>query len=130
MFYKRIVQKALISTWESDIRPGMSNIGIPKGQDTIVSKLLYDIFGGEIMKISGKKGWHFYNRINGKRIDLSGYVTKRSIEKSKFEEIPATPAETSGYFDKTDYLTFLMRFVRVYEEAVGLKRYRESLTAI
>jgi hypothetical protein len=128
MYYKRVVQKALKSTWELDNKPGLHHASISSGQDSIVSKLIYDIFGGEILKTPKKKGWHFYNRINGELIDLTGSVTQKSIDNNKFEEIPATPAETSGYFDKVDYLTFLMRFVRVFEEAVGLKQYSESLT--
>jgi hypothetical protein len=90
--------------------------------------LIYDIFGGEILKTPHKRGWHFYNRIDGERIDLTGYENQKSIDSYKFQDIPSTPAETSGYFDKIDYLTFLIRFVRAFEEAVGLKQYSESLT--
>jgi len=128
MFYKRVVQKALKSTWELDNKPGLSNTSISSGQDSIVSKLIYDIFGGEILKTPKKRGWHFYNRIDGERIDLTGSETQKSIDNNKFEDVPATPSETSDYFDKVDYLTFLMRFVSAFEEAVGLKQYSESLT--
>jgi hypothetical protein len=128
MFYKRVVQKALKSTWALDYKPGLNYASISSGQDSIVSKLIYDVFGGEILKTPLKKGWHFYNRIDGVRIDLTGSVNQKSIDSYKFQDIPSTPAETSGYFDKIDYLTFLMRFVRAFEEAVGLKQYTENLT--
>jgi len=128
MFYNRVVQKALKSTWESDNIPGLSHARIKRVQDSIVSKLIYDIFGGEILKTPRKKGWHFYNRIDGERIDLTGSITQKSIDNNKFEDIPATPTETSGYFDKVDYWTFLMRFVSAFEESVGLKLYNNSLT--
>lgn len=119
MFYSRIVQKALKSTLELENKPGLAYARISGGQDSIVSKLIYDIFGGEILKTPLKKSWHFYNRINGKRVDLSGSGTQKSIDKNKFEDIPVTPAETSSYFDKADYFTFMMRFVRAFEEATG-----------
>jgi hypothetical protein len=128
MFYKRVVQKALKSTWEFDNKPGLTHASISSDQDSIVSKLIYDIFGGEILKTPKKKGWHFYNRIDGERIDLTGAVTQKSIDNNKFEDIPATPTETSGYFDKVDYLTFLMKFVSAFEESVGLKQYSKSFT--
>ncbi|HUX95797.1 MAG TPA: hypothetical protein VMV47_08695 [Bacteroidales bacterium] len=128
MFYKRVVQKALKSTWKLDSKPGLPLASISRDQDSLVSKVIYDIFGGEILKTPRKKGWHFYNRINGDRIDLSGSRTQKSIDNNWFEDIPATPAETSCYYDNADYLTFLMRFVRAFEEAVGLKRYNKSLT--
>jgi hypothetical protein len=134
MFYKRVVQKALKSTWKLDNKPGLNHVSILSDQDgivpqdSIVSKLIYDIFGGEILKTPKKKGWHFYNRIDGERIDLTGPVTQKSIDNNKFQDISSTAAETSGYFDKVDYLTFLMRFVRAFEEAVGLKQYTESIT--
>ena len=128
MFYSRVVQKALKSTWELENKIGLPRARISKGQDSIVSKLIYDIFGGEILKTPMKKSWHFYNRINGERIDLTGSGINKSIDNNKFEDIPVTPAETSGYFDKVDYFTFMMRFIRAFEEAVGLKRYSKSLT--
>jgi hypothetical protein len=61
------------------------------------------------------------------RIDLTAHESQISIETNKFEDIPATPAETSGYFDEVDYFTFLMRFVRAFEEAVGLNQHTESV---
>jgi hypothetical protein len=129
MFYSRIVKKALKSTLESESKPGLPHSGISRGQDSIVSKLIYDLFGGEILKTHGKESWHFYNRVNGKRVDLTGYGKQKSINNNKFEDIPVEPAETSGYFDKADYFTFMMRFVRAFEEAVGLKKFRKSLAA-
>jgi hypothetical protein len=65
MFYKRVVQKALKRTWDLDNMPGLNHTGISNGQASMVSKLIYDIFGGEILKTPGKKGWHFYNRVEG-----------------------------------------------------------------
>ncbi len=127
MVYSRVVQKALKSTWESENKTGLPQARIYRGQDCIVSKLIYDIFGGEILKTPMKKSWHFYNRINGKRIDLTGSAFKKSIDNNKFEDIPVTPDETSGYFDKVDYFTFMMRFIRAFEEAVGLKQYSKGV---
>jgi hypothetical protein len=126
MFSKIVVQKALRRTWKQDYTIGTPINKVVKGEDSLVSRLIYDVFGGEILKTHKEKGWHFYNRINGERLDFAGSEKKVSIEDEKFEDIPSTPAETSDYFDRADYLTFFMRFVKSFEEAVGLNRYQPS----
>ena len=91
-------------------------------QDSEISTLIHDVFGGEILKTHEEKGWHFYNRIDGERIDFALFETGKSADEIKFEDIPSTTAETSGYFDRTDYSTFFMSFVKAFEETVGLGR--------
>jgi hypothetical protein len=94
-----------------------------------IAMLIYDIFGGEILKTHYKNDWHFYNRINSSRIDLTKLERDESLSPVVFEDIPSSPDEIHNYFDKEDYLTLLMRFVRAFEEAVGLKKYRSGLIA-
>ncbi|MDO9341555.1 MAG: hypothetical protein Q7T72_13655 [Bacteroidales bacterium] len=53
----------------------------------------------------------------------------KSTEVNHFEDIPSTPDETYNYFEQKEYSTFLMRFVRSFEEAVGLEKYQPGLTA-
>jgi len=122
MFNRNIVRKALYKTFASDIRKGRSRIRIHRGQDCVISMLIHDIFGGEILKTHENNGWHFYNRIGGERIDFADMETEKPVEIDKFEDIPSNPAETSGYFDKTDYFDFLTKFVRAFEETVGLRK--------
>jgi hypothetical protein len=90
--------------------------------DTEVSMLIHDIFGAEILKTPRKRGWHFYNRINGRRVDLTGSETNKSSGITTFEDIPSSPEETVKYFAQEDYVAFYMKFVRLFEEAVGLKK--------
>jgi hypothetical protein len=106
MLNKSIISKAL--------RRSMSSL---KGQDSLISLLIHDIFGGEILKTHSRKKWHYYNRIDGERVDFTG-------NGESFEDIPATPDETYDYIDQADYSTFFMRFVRAFEETVGLDNYR------
>jgi len=90
-------------------------------QDSIISLLIHDVFGGEILKTHEDKNWHFYNRIDGERLDFAGSKTRSSGE--MFEDIPATPDETSDYIDQADYSTFFMKFIRAFEETIGLEKY-------
>jgi hypothetical protein len=93
-----------------------------KNQDSLISLVIHDIFGGEILKTRKKHGWHFYNRIDGKRIDFAQSKIIKPLEDNRLEDIPATPDETHTYFDQTEYSTFLMRFIWAFEDAIGLEK--------
>jgi hypothetical protein len=128
MFDRIIVYEALKrclaqdSQWHSTSNPSDEKA-------SLISLLIHDIFGGEILKTHKKNGWHFYNRIEGKRIDFTSPDINKSSDDIKFEDIPSTPGETCTYFEDEEYSTFLMRFVRAFEEAVGLDKYRPLLSA-
>jgi hypothetical protein len=53
----------------------------------------------------------------------------KSSEDNRFEDIPSTPDETYNYFQEEDYSTYFMRFVRAFEEAVGLDKYQPDCSA-
>lgn len=126
MVNRKIVQQALKQAWKS-----VDSLGFTRGNQTdsrsgIISQLIYDIFGGEILKTHEKKGWHFYNRIEGERIDFTiSEMSKFSIYNNA-EDILSTPEEVHNYFEQENYLTFYMRFINAFEEIVGLKKYRRS----
>lgn len=129
MFDRMVVQEALKRSCEPDNTPGWTANNPAGGDDSVISLLIHDIFGGEILKTHKKEGWHFYNRINGERIDFTGSEIDRSSEENRFEDIPSSPDETHNYFEQEDYSTFFMKFVRTFEEAVGLKKYSPVYTA-
>lgn len=129
MFNRMVVQEALKRSWELDNDPGWTPGNPADGQDSVISLLIHDIFGGEILKTPKKQGWHFYNRINGERIDFTRSEIGKSSEDYRFEDIPSTPDETHNYFEQADYSTFFMRFVRAFEEAVGLEKHQPNYTA-
>jgi len=125
MVNKVVVYEALMrsETLESD--SGLSSSPKPGGQDSLISLLVHDIFGGEILKTHKNKNWHFYNMIDGERVDFS--KTGKPVDKNRFEDIPSNPDDI--FCDQADYSTFFMRFVRAFEESVGLDKYRTGLTA-
>jgi len=129
MFYKNVVQEVLRRCLTMDRRPGRPRATPVIVQDSEISTLIHDVFGGEILKTHEENGWHFYNRIDGERIDFTLSDTEKSANEIKFEDIPTTTAETSGYFDGTDYSTFFMRFVKAFEETVGLGNFRLGVPA-
>jgi len=128
MFNRKVVQKTLKKTWILDGNPGCNPDKPADCQSSMISRLIYDIFGGEILKIRNKKGWHFYNLINGKRIDFTGSEFIKSSGNNRLEELHSTPDETFDYFAQEDYSTFFIRFIRAFEEAIGLEKYQPGVT--
>jgi hypothetical protein len=123
MVNKKIVYEALERSQELE---SMKPAAKAKIQDILISLLIHDIFGGEILKTHKRKNWHYYNRIDGERID---FTKTRKSAGATFEDIPATPDETFNFVDQADYSNFFMRFVRAFEETVGLDRYRVEFSA-
>ncbi len=128
MFDKYLVYEALKRCLASDANQN-ATVKYDPVQDSLISLLIHDIFGGEILKTHIKKGWHFYNRIDGKRIDFTTPDKVKSPEDIQFEDIPSSPRETHYYFEDEDYSTFLMRFIPAFEEAVGLDKYIPGISA-
>ena len=122
------VQEALKSTLDLGDNSGFVRDNRIDDQSSVTSMLIFDIFGGEILKTHKRKGWHFYNRINGERLDFTGSVKDKSSIRNKFEDLPSTPDETHNYFVQEDYSTLFIRFIRAFEEAVGLDKYRYRIT--
>jgi len=127
MFNKKIVLKALQQTWALEGNPGCNTNKTVDDQSSATSRLIYDIFGGEILKTQYKESWHFYNLIDGERIDFSLSEINKSLLEKQLEDHLSTPEETHHYFSQEDYLTFYMRFISAFEEIVGLKRYSRRM---
>jgi hypothetical protein len=121
MINRRIVKQALKCTLDLDKTSNLTPVKPEDFRSCETSMLIFDIFGGEILKTHYKKGWHFYNRINGKRIDFTRFEIGKSSGARHFEDIPSSPDEIHDYFEKEDYSTFFMRFIGAFEETVGLK---------
>jgi hypothetical protein len=127
MFNKKVVYEALKGSLELEPDRKLTPDNRPIGQDSLISLLIHDIFGGEILKTHKRKNWHFYNRIEGERVDFTGSEVKFDRD-AIFEDIPSTPDETYDYIDQTDYTTFFTKFVRTFEEKVGLDKYQTRVS--
>ncbi len=127
MINKIVVYEALKHMLSPESNVSLVHKNKLEDQDSLISLLVHDIFGGEILKTHTKKNWHFYNRIDGERIDFTISKIQRYLGEESFEDIPSTPAETYDYVDKTDYSTFFMTFIRACEEVVGLEKHKYNL---
>jgi hypothetical protein len=123
MFDLIIVKKALVKSLVDDSNAEFLPANPAEGQDSLISLLVHDIFGGEILKTHKKGGWHFYNRVEGLRIDLSSSEIEIQKKANRFEDIPCPTSEIKDYFAREDYSSLFMRFVQAFEEIVGLKKH-------
>jgi hypothetical protein len=123
MFYSKIVQEALSRSWSSGFVNENLNNTPPEDQDTLISRLIHDLFGAEILKTHSRHGWHYYNRIEGKRYDFTRPSISGPNDVPKFEDIQTTPEEISSFPDDSDYSIFMIQFIRAYEESLGLTQH-------
>ena len=123
-----IVKEALRRAMPSGEKPPGKTGLSSKSRDVEISVLINDVFGGEIVRTHTRRGWHFYNRINGERVDLAGQEETSQVDTSSLGKSSDYAAETSGYFEQTDYTNFFLRFVTALEEAVGLGKYQTAGT--
>jgi len=114
MFNLRVVHKAVMKARIQQISAA--------DQDSLIPTLIHDVFGGEILKTRSRKGWHFYNRVDGLRLDFTKPEFRKVINGKRCKDIPVSTDEPSSYFEQEQYTPFLMRFVRTFEEMVGLRR--------
>ena len=60
----------------------------------------FDHLGGEILKTRYGDLWHFYNRIDGKRID---FTESQFEEPVRYDDVPSTPDEAFGDTNQEQY---------------------------
>ena len=65
------VRQALESAWSSETAVQWSEENPANGQCNVTAAVIYDLFGGEILRTRYPSFWHYYNQINGCRVDLT-----------------------------------------------------------
>ncbi|WP_244642462.1 hypothetical protein [Phyllobacterium sp. 628] len=78
--------QALKSAWSTESSGSWSADNPAKGQCSVTSLVVQDLFGGSILKTKTHGGTHFYNVIDGVRWDLTVSQFDRPIP---FEDRPA-----------------------------------------
>ncbi len=121
-----IIREALRRSIPPDeVKHGRRSVSLKK-HDAEITVLINDVFGGEMLKTYTRRGWHFYNRVDGECIDLSLHEPVLYSDSYGSEEDNVTPSGTVNRFDRNDYTKLFTRFVRALEEAVGLGRYQSA----
>lgn len=124
MIYKQYVKEALKRSKVFENNGGTHSGNPALDQSSLISRLIHDIFGGEILKTLNGESWHFHNRVNGENIDFTASETLNLSREKHLAGILSTTDETQKYFEQEDYSTFYQRFVRAFEESVNLDKIR------
>lgn len=73
------LKEILFKVWSLKSSTKWTKENPARGQCGVTAIVVNDLLGGEILKTETPDGWHFYNRINGKRYDFT---------ESQFQEPP------------------------------------------
>ena len=70
-FDERRIREALEKAWSLKTAKQWSAENPANGQCNVTSAVINDLFGGEVLRTRYPTVWHYYNRIKGKRYDLT-----------------------------------------------------------
>jgi hypothetical protein len=96
-FEKNRVAAALLASWSLKTSGQWLATNPARGQCNVTALLINELFGGQILKTPLPEGDHFYNRIDGQRIDLTDVqfdipVNYLDIESDRTEALAGTSA--------------------------------------
>lgn len=70
-FDENRVREALAKAWSLETAVQWTEENPASGQCNVTAAVIFDLFGGEILRTHLPEVWHYYNRIDGKRYDLT-----------------------------------------------------------
>jgi hypothetical protein len=70
------------------------------GQCGVTALVAHDRFGGEILKTDVNGAWHFYNRIDGKRVD---FTMSQFDSPVGYDDVPSNRDEALGDCSQQQY---------------------------
>ncbi|MEM8822992.1 MAG: hypothetical protein AAGF30_05215 [Pseudomonadota bacterium] len=65
------VRDALLTAWSLETAIQWTADNPASGQCNVTAAVIHDLFGGEVLRTRLGEVWHYYNRIDGVRIDLT-----------------------------------------------------------
>lgn len=77
VFSKKRVLEALEKSWSLETAKQWSQENPANGQCNVTAAVINELFGGEVLKTRLPGTWHYYNRIDGQRYDLTDSQFKR-----------------------------------------------------
>jgi hypothetical protein len=94
-FERDRVAAALLASWSLATSGEWLRSNPARGQCNVTALLINENFGGEILKTPLPEGDHFYNRVNGERIDMTASqfdapVRYLDIESDRSEALAGT----------------------------------------
>ena len=95
------VKDLLLRCWSKKTSSLWTAENPARGQCGVTALVIQDRFGGEILKTKlDDGGWHYYNRINGRRYDFTSDQFGRAID---YMDVVTTREDALGDIDKDQY---------------------------
>ncbi|SFC35854.1 hypothetical protein SAMN05443252_10338 [Bacillus sp. OV322] len=85
-----VIMETLFKSWSLETSSMLIKDNPAKGQCGVTALVVNDILGGEIKKTKLHDGWHFYNIINGKRLD---FTASQFTEDLLYTDLPSNREE-------------------------------------
>ncbi len=70
-FDENEIRTALRASWSRDTAVQWTRDNPALGQCNVTAAVIHDLFGGRILRTKLRGIWHYYNEIEGRRIDLT-----------------------------------------------------------
>lgn len=70
-FDEKRIREALAKAWSLETAVQWTEENPASGQCNVTAAVIFDLFGGEILRTRLLEVWHYYNRIDGERCDLT-----------------------------------------------------------
>ncbi len=90
MFDAKQVESVLRKSWSLKSARQWTSANPAAGQCNVTALLIYEFFGGELLKTRLPEGDHFYNRIGGHRYDFTESQFAQPID---YSDVSTTWAE-------------------------------------
>jgi hypothetical protein len=87
---ERELRRKLRTAWSTETSSKWRPDNLACGQCSVTALVLQDVLGGDILKTSIEGQWHFYNGVDGQRLDLTDSQFGRPIE---YQDQPSSRSE-------------------------------------
>ncbi|WP_163099199.1 YunG family protein [Peribacillus alkalitolerans] len=94
------ITNILSLAWSIDSSTKWTKGNPAKGQCGVTSLVINDLLGGEILKTQTPEGWHYYNKINGKRYDFTASQFTSAID---YQDYPSGRIEAFSDTNQMQY---------------------------
>lgn len=85
-----VLAEQLMAAWSPETATTWTTENPARGQCSVTALVVHDLMGGLILKTKVGPQWHFYNLLEGRRIDLTESQFGAPIS---YEDLPASRAE-------------------------------------
>lgn len=70
-YNETLIRNALPKAWSLETAVQWTRENPASGQCNVTAAVIHDLFGGDILRTRLPGVWHYYNRIDGMRVDFS-----------------------------------------------------------